>query len=141
MFFLKNRLKCFFLKAFTDRRLLGWTDIRNWIRNIEQHATENVSKILIGNKCDMTDKRVVEYAAGKALADEYGIRFLETSAKNSINVEEAFFSLAREIKKKVIDTVPPAATGPTLRSGARSGIQLGQGGQGGRTSTSCCSSS
>ncbi|KAJ2997570.1 GTP-binding protein [Globomyces sp. JEL0801] len=33
------------------------TDIRNWIRNIEQHASEGVNKILIGNKCDMLDKK------------------------------------------------------------------------------------
>jgi Ras-related protein Rab-8A len=33
-------------------------DIRNWIRNIEQHASEGVNKILIGNKCDMLDKKV-----------------------------------------------------------------------------------
>ncbi len=32
-------------------------DIRNWIRNIEQHASEGVNKILIGNKCDMLDKK------------------------------------------------------------------------------------
>jgi hypothetical protein len=33
-------------------------DIRNWIRNIEMHASEGVNKILIGNKCDVLDKKV-----------------------------------------------------------------------------------
>ena len=33
-------------------------DIKNWIRNIEQHASENVNKILIGNKCDLVEKKV-----------------------------------------------------------------------------------
>ena len=36
----------------------SFNNIRNWIRNIEQHASENVNKILIGNKCDLVDKRV-----------------------------------------------------------------------------------
>lgn len=40
-----------------------WTlllDIRNWIRNIEQHASDNVNKILVGNKADMDEsKRVI----------------------------------------------------------------------------------
>lgn len=40
----------------TDEKSFG--NIRNWIRNIEQHATENVNKMLIGNKCDMVDKKV-----------------------------------------------------------------------------------
>ncbi|KAI9009144.1 ras family-domain-containing protein [Hyaloraphidium curvatum] len=86
----------------TDER--SFNNIRNWIRNIEQHASEGVNKILIGNKCDMTDKKVISTEQGQALADEYGIRFLETSAKSNINVEEAFFSLARDIKKRLIDT-------------------------------------
>lgn len=38
---------------------LNWcVDIRNWIRNIEQHASDNVNKILVGNKVDMDTKRV-----------------------------------------------------------------------------------
>lgn len=59
-------------------------DIRNWIRNIEQHATEGVNKILVGNKCDMLDKKVINKEQGQALADEYGIKFIETSAKSNI---------------------------------------------------------
>src|SRR5271154_882018 len=70
-------------------------DIRTWFQNVEQHATEGVHKILIGNKCDWTEKRVVSEEQGKALAQELGIPFIETSAKSNINVEEAFFSLAR----------------------------------------------
>ncbi|KAJ3121771.1 GTP-binding protein [Nowakowskiella sp. JEL0407] len=79
-------------------------DIRNWIRNIEQHASEGVNKILVGNKCDMLEKKVISKEQGQALADEYGIKFLETSAKSNIGVEESFFTLARDIKKRLIDT-------------------------------------
>jgi len=70
-------------------------DIRTWFQNVEQHATEGVHKILIGNKCDWTEKRVVSEDQGRALAQELGIPFIETSAKSNVNVEEAFFSLAR----------------------------------------------
>ncbi|KAL5060395.1 hypothetical protein RYX36_031999 [Vicia faba] len=55
-----------------------------WIRNIEQHASDNVNKILVGNKADMDEsKRAVPTSKGQALADEYGIKFFETSAKQT----------------------------------------------------------
>ena len=50
----------------------SFQNIRNWIRNIEQHAADNVDKILIGNKCDMMSEKLVETARGQALAEEYG---------------------------------------------------------------------
>ncbi len=70
-------------------------DIRTWHSNIEQHASEGVNKILIGNKCDWTEKRAVTEDQGRELAQELGIDFMETSAKANEGVEEAFFSLAR----------------------------------------------
>ncbi|KAL3753818.1 ras-related protein RABE1c isoform X1 [Eucalyptus grandis] len=79
-------------------------NIRNWIRNIEQHASDNVNKILVGNKADMDEsKRAVPTSKGQALADEYGIKFFETSAKTNLNVEEVFFSIARDIKQRLAD--------------------------------------
>ncbi|KAF0410788.1 ras-domain-containing protein [Gigaspora margarita] len=66
---------------------------------MEQHASEGVNKILIGNKCDCVEKRVITKEQGQALADEYGIKFLEVSAKANINVKEAFLTLTRIIIK------------------------------------------
>lgn len=82
----------------------SFQNIRNWIRNIEQHAADNVDKILVGNKCDMVSEKVVETARGQALADEYSIKFFETSAKSNINVTEAFTAIAKDIKKRLMDS-------------------------------------
>jgi Ras-related protein Rab-8A len=62
-----------------------------------------VNKILIGNKCDWEEKRVISPEQGQALADELGIPFMEVSAKANINVEKAFFSLAADIKRRIMD--------------------------------------
>lgn len=86
----------------TDER--SFNNIRTWFSNVEQHATEGVNKILIGNKCDWEEKRAVSTERGQQLADELGIPFMEVSAKSNINVEKAFYSLAADIKKRIVDT-------------------------------------
>uniref|UniRef100_T1IC95 Uncharacterized protein n=1 Tax=Rhodnius prolixus TaxID=13249 RepID=T1IC95_RHOPR len=78
----------------------SFDNIKNWIRNIEENATMDVEKMLLGNKCELNEKRQVSKERGEQLAIEYGIKFMETSAKASINVDEAFFMLARDIKSK-----------------------------------------
>ncbi|KAG8530061.1 uncharacterized protein KY384_005543 [Bacidia gigantensis] len=86
----------------TDER--SFNNIRTWFSNVEQHASEGVNKILIGNKCDWEEKRTISTERGQQLADELGIPFMEVSAKSNINVEKAFYSLAADIKKRIIDT-------------------------------------
>lgn len=78
----------------------SFDNIKNWIRNIEEHATNDVEKMILGNKCDIQDRRQVSRERGEQLAIEYNIKFMETSAKSSLNVEEAFFKLAKDIKTK-----------------------------------------
>merc|ERR1712216_960293 len=53
------------------------------------------------DKIDLTAKKQVDTQTAKAFADEIGIPFLETSAKNSTNVEQAFMTMAGEIKKRM----------------------------------------
>ena len=69
----------------------SFNNVRNWVRQIEVHAQPNVEKILIGNKADLVDKKVIETEQGLALAKEYGMGFFETSARTGNNVNEAFY--------------------------------------------------
>lgn len=75
----------------------SFENIVKWLRNIDEHANEDVEKMILGNKCDMQDKRVVNKDRGEAIAREHGIRFMETSAKANINIERAFCELAEAI--------------------------------------------
>ena len=59
-----------------------------------------MNKILIGNKSDWTDKRAVTEDQGRDLANELGIKFMETSAKVNDGVEDAFFTLARLVTSR-----------------------------------------
>ncbi|CAM6099443.1 unnamed protein product [Calypogeia fissa] len=82
----------------------SFQNVRNWIGSITEYAAENVNIVLVGNKADMADKRQIAKAQGQALADEYNIKFFETSAKTNFNVEEVFTSIARDIKIRLEQT-------------------------------------
>jgi Ras-related protein Rab-8A len=85
------------------------------------------------------DKKVIDTARGKALADQYGIKFLETSAKNSINVDEAFITLARDIKKRLIDTAEQQAAADANSNGKVNLNNKNPQGQKGAPKKKCCS--
>merc|ERR1712038_177747 len=87
----------------------SFNNVKQWLQEIDRYACENVNKLLVGNKCDLTTKKVVDYTTAKEYADQLGIPFLETSAKNATNVEQAFMTMAAEIKNRV---GPPAPSGP-----------------------------
>ncbi|GHJ89239.1 hypothetical protein NliqN6_5641 [Naganishia liquefaciens] len=119
----------------TDEK--SFANIKTWHQNIEQHASEGVNKILIGNKCDWDEKRAVTLEQGRQLADELGLRFVETSAKDNEGVEEAFFTLARDIKTRLIDSQPEAAAAanPAARGDSKN-VQVGNSNQ--QSSGGCC---
>ncbi|CAK72957.1 unnamed protein product (macronuclear) [Paramecium tetraurelia] len=98
----------------TDKQ--SFKDVENWLAEVEKYANENVVRVLVGNKVDLESKREVTSEEGKELADSLNIRFIETSAKNSSNVEKAFITLANEIKAKVAKSSEaiPVKTGPRI---------------------------
>jgi Ras-related protein Rab-1A len=96
----------------------SFNNVKQWLNEIDRYASENVNKLLVGNKSDLASKKVVDYATAKAFADEIGIPFLETSAKNAANVEQAFMTMAAEIKNRI-------ASQPALSSTSKpSNVQL-----------------
>ncbi|KAK3598664.1 hypothetical protein CHS0354_020425 [Potamilus streckersoni] len=90
----------------TDKE--SFNNVKKWLQEIDRYACENVKKLLVGNKCDLTTEKVVDYTTAKEFADQLGIPFLETSAKNATNVEQAFMTIAAEIKNEM-GSEPPAS--------------------------------
>jgi GTPase SAR1 family protein len=62
-----------------------------WLEDAMEVALENLTTILIGNKCDLSDRRAVSYEEGESFAKTHGLFFMESSAKIAHNVDEVMF--------------------------------------------------
>ncbi|KAL8160755.1 hypothetical protein V2J09_002292 [Rumex salicifolius] len=108
----------------------SFNNVKQWLNEIDRYANDSVCKLLVGNKCDLVENKVVSTETAKAFADELGIPFLETSAKDAINVEQAFLTMASEIKKKM-------GNQPMANKKSAGNVQIK--GQPIQSSSSCCS--
>ena len=64
-----------------------------WLHEIKENC-ENACRILVGNKCEDPEKKAVAYEDAFKAASQSGMQYLETSAKDNINVEEVFQAIA-----------------------------------------------
>lgn len=118
----------------------SFISVQNWMKQIDENAEKQVVRVLIGNKCDMPT-RTVDYERGKKFADDNGMAFFETSAKEDICVNEAFAHMAESIVNKLkSDPDAFAGSNPKTQSakklrGASSDGGSGSGSAGGKA---CC---
>lgn len=84
----------------TDRD--SFEHVKNWMADVDKFAKEGVLRILSGNKCDLEHQRKVSKEEGKELASKYGIQYIETSAKETTNIEELFFNTTETFLNKQI---------------------------------------
>ena len=79
----------------------SFNNVMSWIGDCRNQSPKTIFIVLVGNKCDLEDKRQVTYEEGKELADKNELLFFESSAKDGINVDDIFINSAKEISKKI----------------------------------------
>ncbi|KAG8461316.1 hypothetical protein KFE25_010503 [Diacronema lutheri] len=97
----------------------SFNNVKQWLSEIDRYASETVNKLLVGNKSDLTSKKVVDYDVAKDFADGLQIPFLEASAKSAQNVEQAFLTMATEIKNRM-------ASQPAAKAGNQQQVHIGK---------------
>lgn len=80
----------------------SFENVDRWIKEIKMLAEIDIFIILIGNKCDLEDKREVSTEEAKNKAEFLGIPYLETSAKISTNIDKAFNDICIRVVDKLI---------------------------------------
>lgn len=93
----------------------SFNSVQDWVTQIKTYSWDNAQVILVGNKCDCEEERVVSQERGKQLADQLGLEFFETSAKENVNVKSVFERLVDIICDKMsesLDTDPSMANAP-----------------------------
>ena len=98
----------------------SFESVQCWYKEIMRYARSEVPILLIGNKTDVRHAREVSTIEGKALAEKLGMGFLETSAKTSIGVDEAFRFITSQVKVDMevnrFDHIHPSRkVGPSIR--------------------------
>ncbi|KAI9096366.1 hypothetical protein K1719_026085 [Acacia pycnantha] len=114
-------------------------NVGRWLKEMRDHSDANIVVMLIGNKADLRHLRAVSTEDSKAFAEQEGIFFMETSALESMNVEDAFMDVLTQIhsvmSKKALDVGHNQATlpkGQTLNVGSRDDVSAVK-------KTGCCS--
>ncbi len=89
------------LLVYDITRRSSFAHLTGWLEEVRQSAHQNIVIMLIGNKTDLGARREVTYEEGAKFAKENGLIFLETSAKTSSNVTEAFVVTAQQINEHI----------------------------------------
>jgi len=80
---------------------LTFDNVERWLKELRDHADENIVIMLVGNKSDLRHLRAVSTEEAMAFAESNGIAFIETSALDSTGVEQAFHRILTEIYQKM----------------------------------------
>ena len=96
----------------TDRD--SFNSVHGWMSEIEKHANENISKMIVGNKKDIENERKISFEEGKEVAEHYGCKFLEISAKTDEYIVEWVFTILTllELEREMSDILPEAPKWP-----------------------------
>ncbi|XP_064392537.1 ras-related protein Rab-35-like [Halichondria panicea] len=107
----------------------SFVNVKRWLQEIDQNC-DVVNRILVGNKNDCPERKVVQTEDATKFSEQIGIELFETSAKENLNVEEVFFAITR----LVLQTKKDSAKSSSGREGT---IKVGKGGSD-KKKPKCC---
>jgi len=113
----KNSTCAFIVYDITSKK--SFEDVVIWMKECKDMCYKDILICLIGNKCDLEERRAVSTEDGKKFAEENNLLFFETSAKDGTNINEVFSQSATNIVEKI-------ESGQLTLNSAESGIKIGK---------------
>jgi len=86
--------------VFDLTRLSSFTNLDNWVKELNEYVKDKIPLIIIGNKLDLISTRAVKTLEAKGFAEKLEAPYLETSAKTGLGVNESFTTISKIIFKK-----------------------------------------
>lgn len=103
--YFRNAVGVILVYDITERKTFD--DVNNWLNDVHKLCDPDASILLVGNKLDLEEKRVVTLAEAEQFAQHHQITYIETSASNGTNIREAFISVAETLYRKGVKSAPP----------------------------------
>lgn len=105
------------LLVYDITRHVTFENVERWLKELKDHTDSNIVVMLVGNKSDLRHLRAVSEDDSQSFAEREGLYFMETSALESTNVENAFKQILtqiyRVVSKKALDIGEDPATVPS----------------------------
>eukprot|EP00270_Netrium_digitus_P005167 TRINITY_DN16727_c0_g1_i1.p1 TRINITY_DN16727_c0_g1~~TRINITY_DN16727_c0_g1_i1.p1 ORF type:complete len:242 (+),score=57.90 TRINITY_DN16727_c0_g1_i1:62-727(+) len=112
------------LLVYDVSRRMSFDHCGRWLDELRAHADSNIFVMLVGNKADLADRRQVSTADAKEFAEKNDVAFIEASALDSTNVEEAFTHVLSEIYHIVSRRALAVEAGRTGSRAPSSGVKI-----------------
>ena len=110
----------------------------SWLSEVNKYASDKMVKVIVGNKSDKLEDRVVTTEEGMKKAESLGLSFIETSAKDATHIEEAFSLISRQLVR--IREQAAAQAQAAEAASQQGGLQLGQLGSAAADKVNACCS-
>lgn len=115
-------------------------NVERWLKELRDHADANIVIMLVGNKSDLRHLRSVQTEDAKAFCEREGLSFIETSALEATNVEQAFQRILTEIYHIVSKKALASEEGPSAAPSSGTAIKVTEAAPEAKKKSSCCSS-
>lgn len=126
------------LMVYDITKHVTFENVERWLKELRDHADSNIVIMLVGNKSDLRHLRGVSTEDAHAFAEKEGLSFIETSALESTNVENAFHKILTEIYRIV--SKKALAQEESNTSGPGEGTSILVGGDDALSKRNCCAS-